>query len=288
LPETRPSPSHEQHRSTTRCAPAPALRRKPWDLLTDSHPATSESRLRKLRKIPFGKKRSRPYGHQLVSLRIRSGSRLSWGLTPSSRQKLRESTWLPGTIAHPGPARAPPRSTLRSALRLSQPRGGLLLPRPCGLVSCHCHVQGLSLQGLSLQGSLTRLVVKPCPHAVTGSPARTKRPKPSSPFDEQDRLQGFAPPRSPFPWVRCYSFPGADPLMGFPILSRVLPPPAVQPRLATRPLRSCPWVLQARSPLAAAQPESCLADNGSQSWQTWTPAYCRAGGLGPGFFREPG
>jgi hypothetical protein len=43
-----------------------------------------------------------------TEIRQRSGSRLSWGLAPSSRHTLRESTRLPRPIARPGPLRASP------------------------------------------------------------------------------------------------------------------------------------------------------------------------------------
>jgi hypothetical protein len=70
---------------------------------------------------------------------------------------------------------------LRSALRFSQPRGGLLRRRIRGLVSSRSHVQGsfFAVQGLLPIRSGSRLVAGPCPRAVgpyvlTGDPAATR------------------------------------------------------------------------------------------------------------------
>jgi hypothetical protein len=73
---------------------------------------------------------------------VAAGKRLSWVSVPSSRPQQEESTY-------PGDSQLP----VRSALRFSQPLGGLLLFLPRGLVSCRNRVQGSALQGFSLQGS---------------------------------------------------------------------------------------------------------------------------------------
>jgi hypothetical protein len=213
-------------------------------------------------------------------MRQRSGSRLSWGLTPSSRHGLRESTRLPGTIARPGPSRASPRCSLRSAHRLSQPLGGLLLPRLCGLVSCRCHVQGFSLQGVSLSASLTRLIAWPCPLAVTASPARSPGPKPRAPFDETDRLQGFAPPESPYQKVQCYSFLQADPLMGFVCPLPGLPAPC-RATLTPKGSRGSAHALGLLGSLARGRLRTRRSFAGCRLTvpSNRAPAYCRAGGL---------
>jgi hypothetical protein len=85
-------------------------------------------------------------------------------------------------------ARAPNLS-LRSALRFSQPLGGLLRRRICGLVSSRCHVQGLSFvpsRGFSRSAAVPSSSLGPAPLPLIrmNSPA-TRLPLMRS------RLRGF-------------------------------------------------------------------------------------------------
>jgi hypothetical protein len=57
-------------------------------------------------------------------------------------------------------------SLLCSALRLSQPLDGFILPQPCSLVSCCSHVQGSALQGVSPTSSQGTSSEPLYPHAV--------------------------------------------------------------------------------------------------------------------------
>jgi hypothetical protein len=91
-----------------------------------------------------------------------------------------------------------------------------------------------------------RRAVPSCRYRLTCQEPRNRNHV--APFDETDRLQGFAPPESPFPPVRCYSFQQADPLMGFQLLSRASPLPAVvAPPSREEPPPLMPLVCGARS-----------------------------------------
>jgi hypothetical protein len=115
------------------------------------------------------------------------GARCSWFILPcglSSSEFLRfcsrsipfgSEHYLPGFRPSSRYHRARPLDTaaptlpLRSALRLSQPLGGLLRPRLCGLVPSRNHVQGSSRPGVSPSVQLPSLVGKNCPLAVVCS-----------------------------------------------------------------------------------------------------------------------
>jgi hypothetical protein len=79
---------------------------------------------------------------------------------------------------------------------------------------------------------------------------------PLTPFDETARLQGFAPPESPFLPVRCYSFQQADPLMGFLCPLPGFPAPCrVSSALSGEAAPLMPLVVLARSPTSGFGPE---------------------------------
>jgi hypothetical protein len=185
LPETRPSPSHSASAETDslRRPGSWLLRLRGGPSLPPSVPASS---------APWAvsglgsatRPRTRHFASPLTASctvsactsregRQRSGSRLSWGPWPSSRHRLRESAWLPVTDRSASDLRKHhPGARGLSVLRLSQPLDGLAPPaawRPCFMPHATCRVP--SLQGVSLPGSLTRLVAWPCPLAVTASPA---------------------------------------------------------------------------------------------------------------------
>lgn len=88
-----------------------------------------------------------------------------------------------------------PGPSLRSALRLSQPLGGLLRSSARRLVSSRCHVQGSSRSGASPSPQPPSLVGRSLP------PGRwiivAHRPKPAATSDAP-RLRGFAPRRDTF------------------------------------------------------------------------------------------
>jgi hypothetical protein len=151
--------------------------------------------------------------------------------------------WLPRPIARPGPSRAPPRSTLRSVLRLSQPLDGLTPPtasRPCFMPLPRAGFA--SLQGFPLPGSFAGFVTQLLPSCrYRLAPWARRGRNLCTPGDETVRLQGFAPPESPFPETGCYSCLRADPLMGFlfPLPGFPAPCRGRLPKEVT--LRSCPW-----------------------------------------------
>jgi hypothetical protein len=79
----------------------------------------------------------------------------------------------------PGPSQAPPRCSRPSALRLSQPLGGLILPRLCGLVSCALPRAGFLPPGVfpSRQPHQThRLAVPSCRYRLTCQKLRGPKP----------------------------------------------------------------------------------------------------------------
>jgi hypothetical protein len=86
---------------------------------------------------------------------------------------------------------------LSSASRFSQPPDGLLLPMPCGLVSCHWHLLGSPFRAFSLPGAVPPLDGL-CPPVV---------PRPAPRFRKnatlgRSRLQGLTPLASPLPAAR--------------------------------------------------------------------------------------
>jgi len=76
--------------------------------------------------------------------------------TPSSRLHAPASTHVRGF----------PNPRIRSALRFSQPLGGFLRIRACGLISSRCHVQDRPVQGLLLPRSHPSSSEGAYPHAV--------------------------------------------------------------------------------------------------------------------------
>jgi hypothetical protein len=108
-----------------------------------------------------------------------------------------------------------PTFPVRAALRLSQPLDGLLLAKPCGLVSCRCHLKGFTLQGVSPPSSSQSSSEWLYPHGVslTGTPRIPASWVTLGP--EQARLQGVAPHDGPSSLLGCYTLQGLDPLMGF-------------------------------------------------------------------------
>lgn len=119
------------------------------------------------------------------SLRFSSRSPLVRATTPAGVSSLFAAS--PSTSTPPSFVWGPPcggagapNLPLRSALRFSQPLGGLLRRRFRGPVSSRCHVQGFmcAVQGLLPFRSGDQLIAGPCPHAVdpstlTGDPAAT-------------------------------------------------------------------------------------------------------------------
>ena len=118
-----------------------------------------------------------------------------------------------------------PNLPLRSALRFSQPLGGLLRRRFRGLVSSRSHVQGSSraVQGFLPIRSGSRLVDGPCPLAVrplalTGDPAATRSAS-ASRLRSAERC---------VPKGRGLACPSVAPLFGFLLLRDLDPPPSAR------------------------------------------------------------
>lgn len=107
----------------------------------------------RLRFVPF-----RVPSSSAPALRLSAQSNTCPEFPPSSRH--RRSRPLAAQAATPA---------LCSALRLSQPLGGLLRPRLHGLVPSRNHVQGSSRTGASPSVQRPSLVGKNCPHAVVRS-----------------------------------------------------------------------------------------------------------------------
>jgi hypothetical protein len=278
LPETRPSPSHNASAET-----ASLLR-------SDSAPPVSGGGVSPsfgkvfLRAVVCQRLRCwtppkiRPFASPLTGSctvsastsregRQRSGSRLSWGLRPSSRHRLRESARLPVTDRSvPDPRKHHPGACDLSALRLSQPLGGLTPPaawRPCFMPHATCRVP--SLQGVSLPGSLDqtrRLAVPSCRYRLTCQ--KPRRPKPAAlpsmrPTDFRALLRlkvrslrsDVTRSTGPIPSWDSVSSPG---------LSRSLPCFRFTSEEAWLRLRSCPWSVGLARLWPAFGPEGLWAD----------------------------
>jgi len=129
-----------------------------------------------------------------------------------------------------------------SALRFSQPLGGLLPKTPCGLVSSRWHAEAFPFRAFPFQGAVSSLDDL-CPLAVTRG-----RPPPCGDEQPMDRLQGLAPPGSPLLYGQRLTSRRPGALLGF-TLSRVLPPSAVVRASATLSSRaSAELVRDALSP----------------------------------------
>lgn len=102
------------------------------------------------------------------------------------------------------------RAHLRSALDVSHVLDGLLLLRPCGLISSHSHVRDSLFRGFPHHPAAPahRRNVPSCrlaPVPATGFPQQRQPPAP--------RLQGFDPSGDPLPLTGCLDPPEPDPLL---------------------------------------------------------------------------
>jgi len=165
----------------------------------------------------------RPYRSGFIRSRLLSSSKC---LRSSSRSPLVRTTtpaWVPALFAASPTASTcagSPTSPLRSARGFSQPSGGFLRHRLCGLVSSRSHVQGSAVQGFLPIRSGSRLVAESCPRAVrtcvlTGDPVATRTP-PTSRLRSAYRC---------VPRGRGLAFPPVAPLFGFLLLQAPGPPP---------------------------------------------------------------
>jgi hypothetical protein len=161
-----------------------------------------------------------------------------------------------------------------SALRLSQPLDGLLLPQLCGLISCRYHVQGFTLQGFSLARSRSISSMPLCPLALALS-VLLLRPDfsalqriPASP-----ELQGLSSARESVSPAPVLPFTGARSPHGLCASSRSSP--LLPWRKPSPLLRSCPFP-SGLAPLLAPTPRGLRRQ--ARSPFGWTSACCRAGG----------
>jgi hypothetical protein len=132
---------------------------------------------------------------------------------------------------HPGSAAAtsanPPPP---SALRFSQPLGGLLPVTPCGFVSPRWHAQAFPFRAFPSQGAVPSLDGR-CPLVVAQLARSREGPRSAT------RLQGLAPLENPLSVQRRLGRLGCAALLGFH-LSRVLPLPTADRASAIFPSRA--------------------------------------------------